>query len=148
MNTPHFLPLYPLIAALLSMLTAQIIKIIYNLTKRQNLHLKEIFTSGGMPSSHSAMVSALTMAIAIQQGINTPEFSIAAIFSLVVLYDAAGVRRAVGNQAAVLNQIIDALVGKKPIPPKKLSELLGHTPLEVVMGVILGCLIAILLNPY
>jgi uncharacterized protein len=143
----YFMKIYPLIAALTSMLVAQVIKIIYSLFKNKNLCLKQAFVSGGMPSSHSAMVISLTVAVGLQAGWTSTLFSICVVFSLVVLYDAAGVRRAVGNQAAVLNQIIDDVVAHGKFKPQKMQELLGHTPIEVIVGVILGAIVAFVLNP-
>ena len=143
----YFSQTYPLIAALVSMLLVQIIKIIYSLYKNKNLCLKQAFVSGGMPSSHSAMVISLTTAIGLKEGWGSAAFSICVIFSSVVLYDAAGVRRAAGNQAAVLNQIIDDLVANGRFKPQKVQELLGHTPLEVIAGFLLGIIVAFALNP-
>jgi uncharacterized protein len=143
MTKLNFLSAYfPLIAALTSMLAAQIIKMIYNIFIYDNLKLQTIFESGGMPSSHSALVGSLTAAIGLQEGFMSPLFSICVVFSAIVLYDAAGVRRAVGEQAHILNQIIDDLFEKGSFHPNQLSEILGHTPLEVVFGVLLGIAIA------
>ena len=98
-----------------------------------------------MPSSHSAMVAALSMAIGLQDGFGTSLFAIAVAFTMIVLYDAAGVRRAAGKQAKVLNVIISDFVDSKKFQGEKLKELLGHTPMEVVAGLGLGILIAFLL---
>ncbi|MCP4050697.1 MAG: divergent PAP2 family protein [bacterium] len=136
---------YPLYSAVISMLTAQTLKIFYALHKYQNLKLKEVFTSGGMPSSHSAMVTGLTVAIGLKEGWSSSLFGICVVFSAIVLYDAAGVRQAVGEQAALLNQLIDNMVAKKGFQSKKITEILGHTPLEVVVGCLLGIIIAVVL---
>jgi uncharacterized protein len=143
----YFAQIYPLIAAITSMILSQIIKIIYSLYKNKNLCLRQAFVSGGMPSSHSAMVISLTTAIGLKEGFSSALFFICMVFSSVVLYDASGVRRAAGNQAAVLNQIIDDLVAKGKFKPQKLQELLGHTPLEVVAGIIFGIIVAFALKP-
>ena len=136
-----FLDLYPLIAALISMTVAQIIKSVYFYFKDDRLNLRHLFTAGGMPSSHSAMVASLSTAVGLQEGWNSSLFCVCIVFSLVVLYDATGVRRAVGRQAAIVNQMVhDFSHGN--FKPKKLTELLGHTPAEVVVGVLLGIGIA------
>ncbi len=145
MTKTHFisiyLDMYPLIAGIVSMLVAQIIKSVYFYFKDDHLNLRHVFTAGGMPSSHSALVGSLTAAIGLQEGWNSSLFCICVVFSMIVLYDATGVRRAVGRQAAILNQIVDD-VSHGNFKPKKLTELLGHTPAEVVVGVLLGIGIA------
>jgi acid phosphatase family membrane protein YuiD len=91
-----------------------------------------------MPSSHSAIVAALTTSIGRLNGVSSDTFAIALIFSIVVMYDAQGVRRAAGRQAAVLNRLIDDLVAQRGIQETRLRELLGHTPVEVLVGAALG----------
>ena len=103
------------------------------------------FTSGGMPSSHSAAVSALATGIAISEGLDSAAFAISLVTALVVLYDAAGVRRAAGVQANILNQILTELFSGRPIAQTRLRELIGHTPFEVLVGAALGVGIALLL---
>ena len=109
--------------------------------KEERLNFKILVSSGGMPSSHSAMVTSLTTAIGLQEGWTSSLFCVSCVFTLVVLYDAAGVRRAAGKQARILNQIVDDLF-KGEYRPGKLTELLGHTPLEVIVGFFLGIGIA------
>jgi len=133
-----FLDWYPLLASLASMATAQILKNLSFLIRYRTMSLKYWFTSGGMPSSHSALVIALTVALGLKEGWNSNVFFISAVFSLIVLYDAAGVRRMVGKQSAILNQISEEI----EISHKPLSELLGHTPLEVGAGAVLGAMVA------
>lgn len=98
-----------------------------------------------MPSAHSALMTSLATTIAITEGLDSPIFALAVVLSAVVMYDAAGVRRAAGKQARVLNQII-ANEGKDINIREKLTELLGHTPIEVFAGALVGILIAILLK--
>ena len=97
-----------------------------------------------MPSAHSAMVTALTTAIAFKDGFFSSIFSVAVVFSLITLYDAAGIRRAAGKQAEVLNRIIEDFFKGKGLNIPKLTELLGHTPLEILAGVLLGIGVAFL----
>ena len=137
-----FIDLYPLVAALTSMLVTQMLKAIYCYIAEDRLDLKKMFASGGMPSSHSAMVAALSTAIGLRDGLGSSGFCISVVFSIIVLYDSAGVRHLVGQQAILLNQMVDDLVQRGEFKSEKLSELLGHTPLEVIVGVLLGIGIA------
>ena len=103
------------------------------------------FGLGGMPSSHSAVVTSIATAVGIARGFYSVEFAISTFFAFIVMTDAAGVRRAAGRQAAVLNKIVqDMISGGKNLSSEKLKELLGHTPFEVIIGALLGILIALL----
>ncbi|MFI3210565.1 MAG: divergent PAP2 family protein [Peptostreptococcaceae bacterium] len=104
-----------------------------------------ILTSGGMPSSHSSFVSTLSVLVGMEAGFDSMEFAVVLVFSLIIMYDASGVRRAVGKQATILNQIVEDLQHKKQVEHKKLKELVGHTPKEVLFGALLGTIIALLL---
>lgn len=123
-------------------LVAQIIKVIITLIIDKKLNLTRLIGSGGMPSSHSAVVMSLTTALGLDYGWESVYFMISFIFSLVIMYDASGVRRAVGKQAIILNTMLEDLYEHKRIKEEKLKELIGHTPYEVVMGAILGIIIA------
>lgn len=136
---------YPFISAILGLLTAQALKLFYYLYKEKKINFRYLAQSGGMPSSHSAMVAGLAMAVGLQEGFGTSLFAIAVVFASIVLYDASGVRRAAGKQAKVLNVIISDFIDTKQFHGEKLKELLGHTPMEVLAGVALGILIAFLL---
>ncbi len=127
--------------ALLAMLTAQVLKIF---TTRP-FSISRIVGSGGMPSSHSAFVTSLSVMIGLKYGFSSDIFAIVIVFSLITMYDATGVRRAVGKQAAVLNQLILHLTNKeeKEIIYEELKELVGHTPIEVIAGAVLGLFIAL-----
>ena len=127
-----------LLIALCSSLTAQILKLFIELAQFRQLRFKIMFETGGMPSSHSALVSALATGIGLTQGWDTPQFAIATVFAFIVMYDAAGIRRAAGKQAKVLNQIMVEVFEEEHDP---LKELLGHTPAQVVAGSILGILL-------
>ena len=138
-----FIEIYPLIAAITSVIVAQLLKGIHQYIKNNKLDLRRTFGgSGGMPSSHSAMVSSLTTAIGLQEGFTSPLFCMCIIFSLIVFYDAAGVRQEAGKQAGILNQMMDDLFDRGEIKADKLKELIGHTPLEIVVGSLLGIGIA------
>ena len=115
--------------------------LVYFLTRRWNL--RRFVETGGMPSSHAASVAALSTSLGIQEGFRSPLFAATLYFSLVVMYDAAGLRRAAGRQAMVLNRLIDEHFKHPEIGAQKLMELLGHTPLEVLVGAVLGVLSAI-----
>lgn len=142
--------------SLLSLLVAQIIKIftVYP------FNLSRIIGSGGMPSSHASFVSTLSTSIGLRYGFNSDLFAIVAVFSLVIIYDAGGVRRAVGEQANVLNKIIKHLDFKqldfkqlnksadKEMIIKDLKELVGHTPVEVLIGTLLGISFALINHLY
>ena len=136
----------PLIAGILAWFTAQIIKIAISLTQSERVSLKNLFTSGGLPSSHAACVCALTTCIAMEYGAATPYFGIAAIFGFIVMYDAMGVRRETGEQSKILNRISRSLLPENDsaIPTKKLKELIGHTPLQVLLGALLGFAIGVI----
>lgn len=102
-----------------------------------------LFSAGGMPSSHSALMVSATVAIGLHEGFNTPLFALASAATMVVLYDAAGVRRQAGIHAQKINILINELLQGHPISEKQLREVLGHTPLEVVGGVIWGILVSV-----
>ena len=131
--------------AILGWLSAQVIKVILVFLTSRRLDFRRLTGSGGMPSSHSSITMSLTMSVGFVHGFDSAVFAIAMIMSFVVMYDASGVRRSAGQQAAILNKIVeDWENGKFKNTDKKLKELLGHTPLEVVAGAILGILIAII----
>ncbi len=132
------------IAALLSGFAAQVIKVILHLVKTRRLEMIKILDTGGMPSSHTALVTTLTVGIGIETGINSSLFSITLIFSMYVVFEAAGLRQEVGNQARVLNELIDDLLVTHHLNTSRLRELIGHTWVEVVGGFILGLLIALI----
>lgn len=149
---------FPLVAALASIVFAQVIKIPIRFIVAREFIPSLAFSTGGMPSSHSAAVAALTTAIGITDGITSNSFSIAFVFSIIIMFDATGVRRQAGEQAVALNQLMkdfqhfieEAKVwGKKDNneKSKELKELLGHKPIEVFFGGLTGIGIAFLLSP-
>lgn len=131
------------VVSLTAWFLAQTIKVVYYLFKEKKLDFRRFVESGGMPSSHTAFVISMTTAIGKVEGFQSSLFAVALTFSLVVMYDAAGVRRAAGKQAEVLNELLEHFLHhKKMNKPVKLKELLGHTPIEVFFGGILGIVIA------
>ncbi|MGL5755062.1 MAG: divergent PAP2 family protein [Paraclostridium sp.] len=114
--------------------------------EEKKVQISRIFTSGGMPSSHSSFVTALSTLVGMEYGFASTEFAVVAVFSMIIMYDASGVRRAVGKQAVILNQIVDDLQHRKHIEQKKLKELVGHTPTEVFFGAILGIITALVFS--
>ena len=132
----------PLVAAITGWATAQVLKVVIDSVIAKKFTWESIFASGGMPSSHSAFVTALTTVIGFEYGLGSVYFAFAASFALVVMYDACGVRRAVGEQAKALNRIIGALRENSTIGQEKaLKEILGHSPFQVAMGFLLGLII-------
>jgi len=135
-----------LMAGFIAWSVAQLIKfpLEYVLHHEWNWHL--LISAGGMPSSHSALVTGTTVAIGLTQGFNSPLFALALVLSAIVVYDATGVRRQAGDQARVLNLMIEELLTGHPLAEKELKEVLGHTPREVVAGTALGIIVAILMT--
>ncbi|MGN0136636.1 divergent PAP2 family protein [Anaerotignum sp.] len=130
----------PLWAAIIAWAAAQGIKIILTLIVDKKFDASRIVGTGGMPSSHSSFTMALSFSIGKYYGFDSPLFAVAMIFSFVTMYDAQGIRRAAGKQAEILNMLI--LEHKIP-DVDKLKELLGHTPLEVAAGALLGIVIGL-----
>ena len=125
--------------AILAWAVAQVIKFVVVLVTEKRLDWRHIVSSGGMPSSHSAFVCACAASVAYLYGWASPLFAIAASMAIVVMYDASNVRRAAGEQAKILNYIMEHWTQMKPAMfGKELKELLGHTPLQVFMGALLG----------
>ncbi|RDY24840.1 divergent PAP2 family protein [Romboutsia maritimum] len=122
---------------------AQFIKIFTG--KQKRVDISRIVISGGMPSSHSSFVTSLATVIGAEKGFDSSNFAIAAVFALIIMYDASGVRRAVGKQAAILNQMLDDFHKGKHIEQNRLKELIGHTPKEVILGALLGIITALVL---
>ncbi len=134
----------PLICAAVSWLLAQIIKTILHLIVTRKFDAERLIGTGGMPSSHSATVSSLATAIAVNYGSDSGYFAIALILAIVVMYDALGVRRETGKQAVVINEMIEMFndMGKPMSAEEKLKIFVGHTPMQVFAGCIFGMMIA------
>jgi uncharacterized protein len=128
-----------LLVAIAACLIAQVLKLIIDLIQNGKFSAKVLTTTGGMPSAHSALVTALATGVGQSSGWKSADFAIAAIFAIIVMYDAAGVRQAAGKQARILNQMVDELFSEDhKFNEEKLKELLGHTPVQVIAGSILG----------
>ena len=133
---------YILVCAVIGWFLAQFIKCTRYVIKNRSFNFMVIMSSGGMPSSHSAMVCAMVTAVGKTEGTGSALFAVACAFAFIVMYDAAGVRRAAGEQAKVLNRIAEELSdGDTRYLDKDLKEFIGHTPLQVLVGAILGVLI-------
>jgi len=131
-------------ATLTAWVVAQSIKVFLAVRRRRQFDVRWFLGTGGMPSAHSAGVSALAIAVGQQVGYHTPGFAVALIFALVTMFDAQGVRRAVGRQAIAMNRLVDELYVKGQVNQERLMELLGHTPVEVFVGAALGTGVALL----
>ena len=116
----------------------QLFKLIYDLVTTKKFNFKRILGAGGMPSSHSAVVTGLTTLIGKYEGVNTAIFAVSFVMALVVMYDACGVRRAAGKQAALLNKLIETPGLSGVQVSEKLVEVLGHTPVQVFVGALIG----------
>lgn len=122
----------------------QLFKLMYDLVTTKKFNFKRLLGAGGMPSSHSAVVVSLATLIGKYEGIGTPLFALAFIVAFVVMYDACGVRRAAGKQAVLLNKLIETpgLTGLQV--SEKLVEVLGHTPIQVLVGALIGFVVGII----
>ena len=131
-----------LLISIFSCFLAQFIKIFTG--KESKIDFRRISISGGMPSSHSSFVTALAVLVGFDKGFASTEFAMTAVFAVIVMHDASGVRRAVGKQAEILNQIVDDFFHGKFDQHERLKELVGHTPKEVLAGALLGILVGII----
>lgn len=123
----------------------QLFKVIYDLVTTKKFNFKRILGAGGMPSSHSAVVTSLATLIGKYQGITTPIFAISVIFAFVVMYDAAGIRRAAGKQAKLLNKLVETPGLSGVEVSERLVEVLGHTPTQVLVGALIGIIAGLVL---
>jgi uncharacterized protein len=126
------------IAALVAGLFAQVLKILIELIRTRRLNLLRFFDNGGMPSSHTALVTALTYGVGRDAGIGSPLFAVTLLFSLYFVFEAAGLRQEVGNQAKMLNDLVDELRHTHHLDRERLKELVGHTWGEVFAGFVWG----------
>lgn len=122
----------------------QLFKVIWDLVTTKKFNFKRILGAGGMPSSHSAVVMSITTMIGKEYGVGSSIFAACLIFSCVVMYDAAGVRRAAGKQAVLLNKIVQTPGLSGLEVQEKLVEVLGHTPIQVIVGAIIGILVGLI----
>ncbi len=145
---PAILDNHILIIALFACLLAQVLKAIVSVVQHGKIDFRAMIGTGGMPSAHSALVTALAMGVGQTAGWASGEFAIAFCFAIIVMYDAAGVRQAAGKQARILNQILDELFHEHPtFNEDRLKELLGHTPVQVIAGSLLGVAVSWIAAP-
>lgn len=131
-------------AAFLGWFAAQVLKVIFVFLKEKKLDWAKMISSGGMPSSHSSLVVAVATAVGRYAGTGSVTFGIAVAFAVIVMYDAANVRREAGRQGRLLNKIVEDFYREHRIDEKKFKELLGHTPVEVAGGAIVGIIVGML----
>lgn len=138
------------ISAVLGWFVAQVLKTLIHMILNKQFVAERLVGGGGMPSAHSSTVCALATATGMRYGGGSFEFAVAVMLAIIVMYDAMGVRRETGKQGKVLNEILEAFthMGNQISAEKKLKEFVGHTPLQVLMGAILGILIASLLGTF
>ncbi len=127
---------------LLAWAIAQGIKVFLGIIRERRFNFKWFIGTGGMPSSHAAGATALATTCGLQAGFDSIMFALAAVFALVTMFDAQGVRRSAGQQATILNQVLDDMYWKGKIEADRLLELVGHTPLQVITGGCLGIVLA------
>lgn len=128
--------------SLLSWFVAQTLKVLFSVLSSGKLDYHRFIGAGGMPSSHSALAMGLATAVGLENGWNSSIFAVSLVVALIIMYDAASLRRAAGKQAEVLNKMLDELFHDGTIKEERLKELLGHSPLEVLAGALLGIIIA------
>lgn len=129
-------------SAVIAWFIAQFSKVIIHFVKNKDIDLSKFFASGGMPSSHSSTVTALALSVGLSMGFESVEFAMAAIFATIIMYDASGVRLAVSKHAKILNDFFHGRIKNY----KNLNELVGHTSYEVVIGALIGIIVAIIVS--
>jgi hypothetical protein len=142
MDLPGFLDNRVLIAGLVAWTIAQSVKVPLEFLRSKRWNWSLLLRAGGMPSSHSALTTAIAQGIGLWAGFDTPVFALAAAFAMVVIYDATGIRRQAGRHAEMINAMINDLAAGHPLKGEQLQKVLGHTPLEALAGVILGIIVA------
>ena len=133
-----------LITPLFVWFAIQTYKVIYELVKTKKFNFKRIMGAGGMPSSHSAVVTSLATMVGKEYGAESPVFAVAVVLACVVMYDAAGIRRAAGKQAELLNKIIETPGLTSVEVSERLVEVLGHTPIQVIVGALIGIAVGLI----
>ena len=128
---------------LVSWLVAQVLKVLINGIRRKQIKWSYMYSPGGMPSAHTAVMTALATTVGIEYGFDSPLFAISMVVAFIVMYDAAGVRRTVGYQSTMLNKMLDELFKGKKEFSQRLQEIIGHTKWEVFMGAVLGIALGI-----
>lgn len=147
-SSPNLLGIFDnkvLISALIAWSLAQVIKVPLDYLRARRWNWALLLSVGGMPSSHSTLVTSIAVGIGLYIGFETPLFAIATALAMVVIYDATGIRRQAGIHAQKINILVDELLSGHPVSERQLREVLGHTPIEVAGGVVFGLLVSILL---
>lgn len=126
---------------------AQTIKVVLGIIREKRFNFKWFLGTGGMPSSHAATVSSLATCVGVGAGFDSMLFAVTIVFTVIVMFDAQGVRRWAGRQAGILNKMLDDMYWKKKFDEKRLKELTGHTPIEVLAGAALGILVSLIMYP-
>ena len=146
METQSLLPIFHnkiLMITLSVWAIAQCIKVGLSVIRERRFDFRWFIGTGGMPSSHAAGACALATTCGLQLGVQSVSFALAAVFALVTMFDAQGVRRATGQQAQILNQILDDIYFEGKIEANRLKELVGHTPIQVVIGALIGIILGV-----
>lgn len=133
---------YVLITSLIAWAIAQLLKVPIEYIQTKKLNWALLVQAGGMPSSHSALIVAVTYGIGLSDGFGTPLFALAFAMAMIVIYDATGIRRQAGKHAELINAMINDLAAGHPLKQEQLMEVLGHTPMEALGGVVLGLVAA------
>ncbi len=136
-----------LVITFLAWIIAQGVKVLLGVIREKRFNFRWLIGTGGMPSSHAAGAAALATACGLETGFDSVVFGLAAVFALVTMFDAQGVRRATGQQASILNRILDDIYWRGKVESQRLMELIGHTPVQVFIGAVLGIIIALSLHP-
>ena len=144
LSQPPFPATRGFLAVVLAWFLSQTFKVIRGVLTQGRFNFRWLFDTGGMPSSHSATVAALATSAGLYYGFRSMPFLITTVFTVITMFDAAGVRRAAGRQASVLNKMIEDLYQKGQVPEGRLKELLGHTPVEVFAGAFVGIVISLI----
>ncbi len=137
-----------LIAALTAWALAQVIKLPVEYARSRRWNWALLFRAGGMPSSHSALVAAAAHGIGLTTGFNSPYFAGAVVLAVIVIYDATGIRRQAGRHAEVINTMVNNLVEGHPLRQEQLREVLGHSPMEAIVGMLMGLVLSQLMVPW
>lgn len=136
---------YILWTSVVAWIVAQTVKITLGIVREKRFNFRWFVGTGGMPSSHASGVSALATSIGVTYGFDSALFAVTMIFTLIVLFDAQGVRLSAGKQAEILNKMLEDIYWKKKLDEEKLKQFLGHTPVEVIAGMFLGIIVSLLL---
>ena len=143
MNIGTLIQNHVLLTGLAGWLLAQVLKIPVDCIRERRWNWALFFAAGGLPSSHSCLVTSTAMAVGLHYGFDNPLFAVAVALAMVVVYDATGIRRQAGMQARKINVLVEELLKGHPINEQHLREVIGHTPLEALGGVLLGLVVAV-----